>query len=143
MTTNGTHVVRKSVNIHASPEKVWKALTDPEITRKYFYGCRVESPWKVGSDISWKRKMLWIPFELKGKIIDLKEPNLLQYTVDHRDKKGSSEVKLSLVDEGGKTTVHCMDDVGETPGMEKRYKRSLKGWKKILKGLKKTVEELG
>lgn len=39
------------VVIRTTPEKLWKALTDPDETEKYFYQSRVESSWKVGDPI--------------------------------------------------------------------------------------------
>ena len=34
--------------IAASPEKVWQALTDPDITEKYWFGFRVAASGKAG-----------------------------------------------------------------------------------------------
>ena len=38
--------------IKTSPERLWNALTDPEIMRQYRFGTHAESEWKPGS--SWK-----------------------------------------------------------------------------------------
>jgi uncharacterized protein YndB with AHSA1/START domain len=35
--------------IRITPEKLWRALTTPEIIKKYRFGMSVESEWKVGS----------------------------------------------------------------------------------------------
>ena len=35
--------------IRITPEKLWDALTTPEIIKQYRFGMRVESEWKVGS----------------------------------------------------------------------------------------------
>ena len=35
--------------IKTTPEKLWTALTEPEFTRKYWYGVAQESDWKPGS----------------------------------------------------------------------------------------------
>ena len=35
--------------IRTTPEKLWSALTTPEIIEQYRFGMRVESEWKVGS----------------------------------------------------------------------------------------------
>src|SRR2546430_5403910 len=34
--------------IRTTPEKLWQALTDGEVTRKYFFGETVRSDWKAG-----------------------------------------------------------------------------------------------
>ena len=38
--------------IRITPEKLWRALTMPEIIRQYRFGMNVESEWKVGA--SWR-----------------------------------------------------------------------------------------
>jgi uncharacterized protein YndB with AHSA1/START domain len=38
--------VKNSITINASPAKVWDALTNPEQTRKYMFGCETVSDWK-------------------------------------------------------------------------------------------------
>src|ERR1051325_943732 len=35
--------------IRTTPEKLWQALTTPEIIKQYRFGMSVESEWKVGS----------------------------------------------------------------------------------------------
>lgn len=38
------------IYIRTTPDRVWQALTDPELTQQfYFYGSRFESDWQVGS----------------------------------------------------------------------------------------------
>src|SRR5581483_7976191 len=41
--------------IKATPERVWQALTDPAFTARYWYGTRVESDWKAGSPITFRK----------------------------------------------------------------------------------------
>ncbi len=41
--------------IHTTPEKLWAALTQPEFTRKYWFDCGIESDWKVGSPVRFRR----------------------------------------------------------------------------------------
>lgn len=40
-----------SVLIRATPERVWKAITDGYETEHYYYGTRVDSDWLVGGRI--------------------------------------------------------------------------------------------
>lgn len=136
------HIVRKSITIDAAPAEVWHALTNPEKTKKYFFRCRIISDWKEGSPIIFKgRIFFFFPIKLEGKIIQLEQEKLLQYTLKHRDGSGHSTVTDRLSYESGKTTLQITDDVGEGNGAEKRYKRSVKGWDKILKGLKELLEK--
>jgi len=137
-------VVRKNISIKATPDKVWDALTNPEKTRKYFFHCRIESDWKVGSSITFRgRMLLLIKLELKGKIIQIEPEKYLKYTLQNAsDEHGSfSTVIFDLNYTNGVTIVNVTDDVGQGPDSEKRYKRSEKAWDKVLSGMKKLVEE--
>jgi uncharacterized protein YndB with AHSA1/START domain len=140
-----TFVVRKKINLKATPEQVWDALTKPELTKQFFYKCEVFSDWKPGSAISFKRKFLWMNFELKGKILEIVPGKLLRYTLTNSKSGGNDPANFSTVTDeltyqDGLTTLSITDDVGAAKGAEKRYKRSLKGWDKILEGLKGLVE---
>jgi uncharacterized protein YndB with AHSA1/START domain/DNA-binding transcriptional ArsR family regulator len=42
-----------SVYIKASPERVWRAITDGDETVRYYYGTRVRSTWEPGAPIAY------------------------------------------------------------------------------------------
>ncbi len=42
------------VYIAATPEQVWRALTESEFTKQYYYGNTVESDWKPGSPMVYR-----------------------------------------------------------------------------------------
>ncbi|TCC87912.1 hypothetical protein EZ428_19445 [Pedobacter frigiditerrae] len=139
------YIVKQKIKIKAKPAEVWDALTNPEKTKEYFFNAKVFSTWKEGSRITFKGRMfLIIKFEMIGKILAIKPESLLKYTLKNSgDKKGKSfsTVTDKLTYAKGITTLTITDDVGKGEGAEKRYKRSTKGWKKVLKGLKKLVEQ--
>lgn len=139
------HIVQKSVNIKGTPEQVWDALTNPEKTKEYFFNCRVYSSWQPESTITFKGKIFLIKnIELEGEIIDIIPQRLLKYTLqnssDHAKTSTVSTVTEVLSYTNGYTRLAITDDVGFGSGAEKRYRRSEKGWDKVLKGLKKLVE---
>lgn len=138
-------IVEKKVIIDAEPSKVWDALTNPDKTEKYFFNCRVLSKWKAGSPITFKGKIFLIKkIEMKGKIVEIEPEKLLKYTLNNgkgeKQNSGFSTVTDKLSYKSGKTTLTISDDVGLGEGAEKRYKRSMKGWDKVLQGLKELVE---
>jgi uncharacterized protein YndB with AHSA1/START domain len=139
------HIVQKSISIKAQPYQVWNALTDPKKTEKYFFHAKVLSDWKKGSSIIFKGKMFFImKFEMKGEILEIETNKLLKYKLKNESNKKAnsfSTVTDILSFENGLTTLSITDDVGQEEGAEKRFKRSQKGWDKVLKGLKKIVEE--
>ncbi len=46
--------VAKTVELRADPATVWNALTNPELTKQYFFGCEALSDWKVGSVLDYR-----------------------------------------------------------------------------------------
>lgn len=51
-----TTVTTKSVYevyIRATPERVWEAITSPELTARYYYGTAVHSDWQPGSRLEY------------------------------------------------------------------------------------------
>jgi uncharacterized protein YndB with AHSA1/START domain len=42
------------VDIYTTPERVWKSLTDPELTQQYYFNTRVESDWQLESTIHYR-----------------------------------------------------------------------------------------
>lgn len=134
-------VVRKQVEIRSSMKNVWHSLTNPDLTKKYFFGCKVDSSWIVGEPITFRRKILGIfPFELKGTIVKIDRGRFLEYTLKNKKSDTESTVTIELYEEAGKTVTSITDDVGSDEDAEDRYERSLKGWDKILTGLKRVTE---
>lgn len=134
-------VVNKKIDIKAEPAEVWNALTDPEMTKKYFFNSKIYSDFKVGSEITFKGKMfLLINFEMHGKILEIDPPRLLKYNLKNSKSSSISVITDTLTYLNGITTVTISDNVGSGKNAEKRYEKSNKGWDKILKGLKELVE---
>lgn len=137
------HIVRKQITLEASPEEVWDALTNPEKTKKFFFHCRVFSDWKEGSSITFKGRIFLIKkIEMTGTIRKIVPGKLLQYTLANGGpNSGSTSTvtdEISVVN--GKTVLSITDDVGSGEGAQQRYERSLKGWAKVLGGLKDFLE---
>ncbi len=42
-------VIENSIIINAVAPKIWDFLVNPEQTKKYMFGCKTVSDWKVGS----------------------------------------------------------------------------------------------
>jgi uncharacterized protein YndB with AHSA1/START domain len=141
-------VVKKSIRLKAHPSEVWDALTNPQKTRKYFFNCEVSSDWKVGSPITWTGTVLLVKrIQLHGQIVEVQHQKLLKYTLKNKrsehDTTNFSTVTGKLTYDNGETTLSITDDVGLAEGAEERYKKSEKGWDKVLVGLKEIVEEEG
>lgn len=66
--------------IASTPEQIWKALTDPELTRKYWGNHHNASDWKVGS--RWEHRDFDDPalVDIVGKVVESDYPRRLAVT---------------------------------------------------------------
>ena len=71
--------VEKEVVIQASPDVVWKALTNREIIKKYFFGTEAISDWKVGSSLIFQGEWEGKTYQDKGTILAAEPGKMLQY----------------------------------------------------------------
>ena len=69
-----------NITINASLAKVWEALINPEVIRRYMFGATVASDWKQGSPITWKGEWKGKPYEDKGRILELRPQARLRYS---------------------------------------------------------------
>lgn len=77
--------------IQASPEKVWDALMNPELTKQYWFGHHNASEWKVGS--GWKHQMADDPsvVHVVGTVLESDPPKRLVVTWVSPDNEGDEE----------------------------------------------------
>ena len=129
--------------INAPQNKVWEALVSPEKIKEFMFGSDVVSEWKEGSFIIWKGVWEGKPYEDKGVIIQVKEPELLEYThfspllglPDVPENYHLLTYQLSAVEEG--TELSLSQDNNTT---EEQKEHSEKMWASMLEGIKKVVE---
>jgi len=73
-------VATASVTINASREKVWQALTDPAIIKRYMFGSDVTSDWEVGSRVTYAGEYEGKSYEDHGTILEVRPSELLRLT---------------------------------------------------------------
>jgi uncharacterized protein YndB with AHSA1/START domain len=71
---------KKSVTIHAPVNNVWRALTDPQLIKQYFFGVETFGEWKEGNTILYKGEWQGKKFESKAKVLQLEDQKLLKYS---------------------------------------------------------------
>lgn len=69
-----------SITVKAPIERVWEALTTPDLTKQWFFGVDTTSDWKVGSPIVHRGEWEGKPYEDKGTILRLEPPELLVHS---------------------------------------------------------------
>jgi len=127
--------------IRTTPEKLWRALIDPEFTRRYWCETHQESEWKPGA--SWR---IMIPdgrVADSGEVLEI-EPNrrmVLKWRNEFRPElhaEGYSRVTYELEKQGESvklTVIHEMDKPES-----KLIEAVSGGWPAILASLKSLLE---
>jgi uncharacterized protein YndB with AHSA1/START domain len=138
-----TLISKASTSIHASTEKVWDALTNPEIVKQYFFGTNQQSDWKPGSDITWTGQWEGKAYKDKGKILDIIPGKRLQYTYyssmsGEEDKpENYRTVTFELSGSGNSTELTITQDNNKS---EESRAHSEQNWNMILDAMKKLLE---
>ena len=144
-------IVRNEITINAPATAVWDALTNPEQTKKYMYGCETVSDWLPGSPLLWKG--VWDGVELvavKGNIVKIEPGKFLAYTTidpNNPDMPDAPEnyltVTYSLNEQNGSTQlIVTQGDYSKVADGTKRYNDAVSagGWSAILSEIKKILE---
>lgn len=140
------HTAHVTLNIHATPEHVWEALTNPEIVTRYFYGTQLESTWEVGSPIIFKGSWEGQSYLDKGTILSMNKPFLLSYNYlsswsDLPDIPESYQViTYTLILNENTTTLTVMQEGFDSAALARKSEDS---WLQILSGMKAIVEQYG
>ena len=144
--------VKNTITIHATAQKVWDVLTNPEQTQKYMFGCETVSDWNTGSALLWKgsyegKEMVFV----KGIILQIQPDKVLQYTVidpfaSYPDiPENYLNVTYTLKEKEGSTELTVTQDGFENAAEgEKRYKdvyNNGEGWQPILVQIKQIAED--
>jgi uncharacterized protein YndB with AHSA1/START domain len=133
-----------TISIAATPLKVWRALTDPEIIKQYFFGTNAESDWKEGSNLTFKGEYEGKTYEDKGKILKAIPGKLLQYSYwgsmsGIEDKpENYAVITFSIIE--GKTETTLVVTQENIPD-EKMREHSEENWNKVLKNMKELLEK--
>jgi uncharacterized protein YndB with AHSA1/START domain len=140
---SGGKIAVAEAEINASPDDVWRALTDPDEIEQYMFGSHVESSWEEGGDIVWKGEYDGKHYEDHGKILEVDPPRRLRLThfsptsgkQDHPDNYHT--VVYELEEAGHGTRIRLSQDNNASA---EEAENSRANWERMLSGLKKVVE---
>lgn len=143
--------IKNTIEINASMATVWDALTNPEKTKVYMFGCETVSEWTPGSELLWKgnyegTEMIFV----KGFIIEIVPMTKLVYSVFAPNSTMEDvlanylNVSYELNEKNGVTTLNVTQgDYSKVAEGDRRYQESWnngEGWNPILVEIKKMVE---
>lgn len=123
--------------IAASAEKVWESLTSPDFTQKFWFGRKVQSDWKAGSEVR-----IITPEggeEVRGKVLEYTPHTRLSYTWQTPEDKAedATTVVFELQEMGPMTKVTLLHDIDADSA---KFNQAAAGWTFILCGLKTFLE---
>lgn len=125
------------VYIRATPDQVWRALTESEFTKQYYYGNTVESDWKPGSPMVYRN-----PDGTESIVCDVVEvdaPRRLVHTFFFPGTDESpSRCTWTIEPRGAASLLTLVHD--EFDGETSTYRSVAHGWVPILSGLKTLLE---
>jgi uncharacterized protein YndB with AHSA1/START domain/DNA-binding transcriptional ArsR family regulator len=126
--------------IRATPEAIWRALTDSDFTTRYWYGSTVHSAWTAGAP--WELRTGGGQVGITGEVLEAVAPSRL--VVTYKQAWGGVDEAPSRVTfeiEGAGPGVQKLTVVHETePGTTTQIADVAAGWPFIIAGLKTLLE---
>ena len=128
------------IYIRTTPERLWEAITDPDIRSKYNFGARVVSEWTPGA-----RYEMGVPANdlllAEGEVLEVDRPRRLVHTMtaswsDDVKREGMSRVTWEIEPIGDSCRLTVVHDQLRDGANSELYG----GWPMILSGLKTWLE---
>jgi uncharacterized protein YndB with AHSA1/START domain/DNA-binding MarR family transcriptional regulator len=128
------------IYIRTTPERLWEAITDPEIRSKYNFGAGARSDWKEGSRLELQHPPTPSPLG-EGEVLEVDPPRKLVHTMtalwsDEAKAEGSSRVTWEIEQVGDSCRLVLTHDELREGANDQIYG----GWPMILSGLKTWLE---
>ncbi len=128
------------IYIRTTPERLWEAITDPEVRAKYSFGASVESAWTPGSHIRQTARD-GTALLAEGEVLEGDPPRRLVHTMvaqwsDDVRAEGTTRVTWEIEPVGDSCRLIVTHDQLRDGANDELYG----GWPMILSGLKTWLE---
>ena len=128
------------IYIHTTPQRLWEAITDPDIRARYQFGVRVESDWAAGSTYRHVHSAASGPLA-EGENLEVDPPRRLVQSMRARwdedvAAEGTSRVTWEITQFGDACRLTITHDQLRDGADQHLYG----GWPMILSGLKTWLE---
>ncbi len=137
------YVATAEIEIDAPAARVWAALTDPELIRRFMFDTEVVTDWQPGSPIVWKGVYEGREYEDRGQILEVEAGRRLKVThfsplSGQEDRPENYHTLTYELDDRGPTTGVRMSQDNNGSEAEAEHSRGM--WETLLNGLKAAVE---
>lgn len=128
------------IYIKTTPERLWQAITDPQMRRKYTFGVGVYTDWKVGSTYQGTSPNAAFPI-IEGEVLEVDPPRRLVQSYralwsDDVKSEGTSRVTWEITPVGDSCRLLVTHDQLREGASTELYG----GWMMVLSGLKTLLE---
>jgi len=132
-----------AVTINASPDRIWRALTDPTEVKQYLWGTEMVADLRKGGQITYTGVWEGKPYEDKGTVLEI-DPPLLLRTTYYSPLSGKpdlpenySEVTYAVSREGDASRLTVTQgNIENAEGVAKMETN----WGGVLESIKKMIE---
>ena len=126
--------------IRATPEAIWRALTESDFTTRYWYGSTIHSDWTAGS--RWELRTSGGQVGITGEVLEADAPSRLVVSYTQAwGGGGEPPSRVTFEIEAAGPGVQKLTVVHETePGTTTRIADAAAGWPFIIAGLKTLLE---
>jgi uncharacterized protein YndB with AHSA1/START domain len=135
-----------SVEVDASPERVWQVLVEPELVAQYMHGTSLETAWKVGGPIVWRGEWQGKPYEDKGEVLAFEPPRRLSVThwsplTGEPDEPANYHHVTYEIEPVGDDRSRLTLTHGNSPSQEAADAMIENGWRPMLQSLSQVAAE--
>lgn len=128
--------------INAPVGKVWVALVNPELVKKYFFGSNQQTDWKVGSKITWTGEYEGTSYTDKGVVLEFFPNKKLSFSYlsswsgleDNPENYLWVSYEVKELENGTELTII------QSNYDEEKARHSSGNWAVVIDGLKQIVE---
>jgi uncharacterized protein YndB with AHSA1/START domain len=137
------HDVKVTKTIRAGTDRVWAALTQPELVKKWMMGATLSTTWTRGAPITWTGDYEGKKYQDKGEVLEVEQHKQLAYThfsamSGAADKpENYHQVSWQLKDENGSTTLQLVQTGASSAKEAEQFKSN---WKSMLDSLREVAE---
>ncbi|GCE30999.1 hypothetical protein KDA_64830 [Dictyobacter alpinus] len=134
------------VTMHAPLDRVWEAITKPELVKQWQYGTTLITDWQEGSPIIYRNEWDGNIYEQKGTILEVEPQKQVKFSL-FAPRPGLEDLPenyftmiYALVEANGKTTLTITQDDPREQELQEQVEPDEEEENAILSALRRLVE---